>query len=436
MPAMAATEKDDDEHMDKLAKAAFMLAVLGMVFAGGLGVGKYEVPPHDTINAGIDGLRSWKKKIEFELGKRLASTKHEKYPNLWFEIPKGETRGVLTNDVDANEDLIFFSDCQSAAQLMTRDGQTVHTWRLPYSEAYPDPDHLIDPAPDAQVYWRKARPRPDGSLVAVYEGINQTPYGGGIIKIDRQSNVEWATPISAHHDFTITDDGSIFVLYHKYEGGRIDDYIAKIDGDTGKILESISIATAVRESLFDGVVPERVTGDWLHTNSIAIVDAQWARRCRFGRAGDILLSHRTLNAMTLIDRDSGLVTWHYQGTAQEIHDADMLADCRIAFFGNRYKADDGQWASRIRAYDLSRNRPRTVYANPDEFYSYNRGSQVRLDNGGWLITESTQGTILQVDGDGEVVWKYVDENESAESVCVVNWAMPYPRSRYARWGDA
>ena len=48
-----------------------------------------------------------------------------------------------------------------------------------------------------------------------------------------------------------------------------------------------------------------------------------------------------------------------------------------------------------------------------EMLSVLRGDHQLLDDGGMLITEFDAGRVLQVDGDGQIVWEYVNRYDDA-----------------------
>ncbi|MFO8049161.1 MAG: arylsulfotransferase family protein, partial [Desulfosudaceae bacterium] len=61
----------------------------------------------------------------------------------------------------------------------------------------------------------------------------------------------------------------------------------------------------------------------------------------------------------------------------------------------------------------------------DSFVSLTCGSQQRLPNGNYLVTESNGGTIYEVTPDKEVVWKYVNTMFDGESIGGVYGAMRF-----------
>jgi hypothetical protein len=92
------------------------------------------------------------------------------------------------------------------------DGEVLHEWRRPYSTVWNEGAAVKRPQPDSHVYFRKAMINPNGDLLALYEGVGDTPYGYGLVKLDRNSEVIWSYLAHTHHDLDIRPDGRIYVL--------------------------------------------------------------------------------------------------------------------------------------------------------------------------------------------------------------------------------
>jgi hypothetical protein len=217
----------------------------------------------------------------------------------------------------------------------------------------------------------------------------------------------------------------LLVLRHEYVDGRIDDYLTELDAVTGELRKSISLREAIERSPYAALLPDEPKGDYLHTNSIEIVDKDWASQCGIANEGDVVMSHNQSSIVTLLDVETETIKWALTGVSHGAHDPDLIDDCTIVFFDNNGGKDDRGVHSRLLSYNFNDDRVGTVYSDPENFLSINRGSQQRLNNGHWLITESTQGTIFETDGDGTVVWKYITPKRTDSSVCVVNAARSY-----------
>ena len=83
------------------------------------------------------------------------------------------------------------------AILISPSGEILHEWHLPYSEVWDDSAAVAEPQPDDLVYYRKAHLYPNGDLLVIYEGVGDTPWGYGLVKMDKDSNI--IMEISATH---------------------------------------------------------------------------------------------------------------------------------------------------------------------------------------------------------------------------------------------
>ena len=170
-----------------------------------------------------------------------------------------------------NNGYTFFSDNTSSAYLIDMSGNIVHQWHKPFYEVWPNPEHVrpyLPPGQEEMIFWLKAHLFPNGDVLAIYTGAFW-PYGGGLIKIDAESNLIWAKAINAHHDLDVAEDGRIFVLTHKYNYGagkaRIDDYLVILSPE-GDIIKEISLYDSLHNSHFSNILPADCHGDYLHTN--------------------------------------------------------------------------------------------------------------------------------------------------------------------------
>ena len=102
---------------------------------------------------------------------------------------------------------LYSSGHGATAVLIDMDGGVVHEWSRPYRGVWEKGGAVQDPVPEHQIYFRKASLLPDGDLLAVYEGAGDTPWGYGLVRLDRASNVVWKNlERHFHHDFDVGSD--------------------------------------------------------------------------------------------------------------------------------------------------------------------------------------------------------------------------------------
>src|SRR3546814_11180571 len=76
--------------------------------------------------------------------------------------------------------------------------------------------------PDSFMHWNRTRLMPNGDLIVQFETYGDTPWGYGIARLDKDSNVVWRYLGRSHHDFDIAEDGSIYTLTHEMRNKRYD----------------------------------------------------------------------------------------------------------------------------------------------------------------------------------------------------------------------
>ena len=136
-----------------------------------------------------------------------------------FGIRRSGPDGSVTvyDPEQAQEGLtLYTSGHEAAAWLIDMEGEVLHAWRRPYSTVWEKGGAVRRPQPDTHVYFREAMVYPNGDLLAVYEGVGDTPYGYGLVKLDRDSEVLWSYLAHTHHDLDIAPDGRIYVLTHAF----------------------------------------------------------------------------------------------------------------------------------------------------------------------------------------------------------------------------
>jgi Arylsulfotransferase (ASST) len=335
---------------------------------------------------------------------------------------------------------LYTSGHEAAAYLISMDGEVLHEWRRPFSTVWSDSARAGRRQPDSHVYFRKATVYPNGDLLAVYEGVGDTPYGYGVVKLDRNSEVIWSYPGRAHHDIDIGPDGRIYLLTHdlvdeplqgfeNLASPRLDDFVVVLSPE-GEELRKISLIHLVAASEYLHLlhtVSAYAIADPLHANAVKLITEQAAARFAFGEAGQILLSFRELGAIGVLDLESEQLVWATRGPWLGQHDPDILPNGNLLLFDNygNYKRPEGR--SRVIEFDPLTMAIVWQYAGSAEvpLESAIRSSQQRLANGNTLITESNGGRVLEVTREGDIVWQFVNPvrgGEQNDRIPIVCWA--------------
>jgi hypothetical protein len=142
--------------------------------------------------------------------------------------------------------------------------------------------------------------------------------------------------------------------------------------------------------------------DVLHTNAVKVVTKAQASKNPLFKAGQLLISPRHLDAIAVLDPESGKVVWAASGTWRSQHDPSFLDNGHLLLFDNL----GSPRSSRVLEYD-----PQTQaypWSYPDDkgrpFLSSIRGMCQRLPNGNTLIVNSDGGEAFEVTADRDVVW--------------------------------
>lgn len=401
---------------DRWLFAAFLAALALLVFLAGSLLTAAGLPPGPQVERAWQAGRAWYAKLFH-------------YDNVYFSdlwhAARTERRGVTVNvpELVSPGVTLYTSGHEASAFLVSMDGEVLHRWHRPFSQVWNETAAVKEPQPDSHVYMRKATLLPTGELLAIYEGAGDTPYGYGLVKLDRDSNVVWSYLQPAHHDFDIAPDGSIYVLTQEIveeplasldhlASPRLDDFLVILSPE-GEELRKIPLLAAVDRSDYRQIlfgISSFALADALHTNSVHVITEEEARVFPFGKAGQVLVSFREPSAIGVIDLEQEKLVWAVKGYWAAQHDPHILENGNILLFDNKGHFNRPEGRSRALEFD-----PKTMtlvwqYTGTAEspLESDIRSYTQRLPNGNTLITESNGGRILEVTGAGELVWEYVN----------------------------
>lgn len=402
--------------LDRTLQAVSLAGLAALLFVGGALVAITGVFPATVLKDAYTGGRA--------VYARWTSDDDITRTDLWNPARTGG-RGVVTHDVGRMQPglTLYSSGHEAAAFLLTADGRVEHTWRRPFSTVWTDSAPIRDPLPDTNVYFRRLKAFPNGDLLAIYEGAGDTPYGYGMVKLDRNSEVIWRYFGRTHHDFDVAPDGRIYALTHEnrtrplprmghLEATRLDDFLDILSPD-GRLLKRVSLIETVANSDFAHLlynVPALSVADPLHTNTVKVLTPETVQAFPGARAGQVLLSFRDIGAIAVLDVERKRIVHAARGPWFGQHDPEVLANGNLLIFDNLGGFEGPAGRSRILELD-----PRTMalvwqYTGTADrpFESEIRADQQRLPNGNTLINESSGGRILEVTAAGETVWEFVN----------------------------
>ena len=414
-----------ESSLQKIGIGITIVALGFLAFVAGATITRFELFPYGQLKNAFDAaealfVRETGDKVPFALGAKPV------HPEDWAApaVRVGEP-GVDRYEPDlAFNGYTIYTPVTATypIRLIDMSGQTVHQWYLPFDDLVGErEDGLSLQPPNNQMTIAYARLFPNGDLLAVLGATSHTPWGFGIVKLDKDSNIIWKFLKQAHHDVDVGPDGKIYAALHTVETEAwpeltrirtpfIDDQVVVLNPD-GEELQSVSILAAVLDSDYQSILqfadPNQPKGDFLHLNSINYLDVDAARAFPGAEAGDVLISLRQIDVLAVLDIAEKKIKWAVRGPWRVQHDPDILPNGRMLVFDNRGDLKNGG-TSRVLEFDPATLEIVWEYPdNTDErLYTSIYGSQQRLPNGNTLISESNNGRLLEVTRDKQVVWEY------------------------------
>ncbi len=332
--------------------------------------------------------------------------------------PAGDRKGVsvlMRGCVQPGVNLVISGHAPEAA-LMDLEGEVLHRWALSFADAFPG--HDFKHREEARVYstdfWRRAYVYPNGDLLAIFDGY-------GIIKLDKDSNLIWASACGAHHDLFVDQDGRIYVLTRepkklpRFSQSRpvLEGFISVLSAD-GDVLRSVSVIEAFERSSYAPLLRSRpvTLPDILHTNTVQVFDGSLAERSPIFKRGNVLISPRNIDVIAIVNLDEERVVWALTGQWVAQHEPTLLPGGSILLLDNR-----GHYGmSKVIEFDPLTQEIAWAYEGTPEngFYTETSGTTHPLANGNTLIVESNSGRAFEVARDGEIVWEYFNPERAGE----------------------
>lgn len=399
--------------METLFNLLRIVAIAFLAFVAGAFVVLTRVFPYEHFNnayQALDALRHQQEDYESPY-----------VTNLWRPA-RTDARGVTIYKRGKTYDglTLYTSSHAQKASLISMDGEVVHEWSLPIREIWKNPEREL--RPKGYIAWEYAYMYPNGDLIALIVGMGDTPWGYGLVKMDMDSKVIWTYWDYVHHHLDVTADGKVYVLtnaihtnvvegYEFLQPPRIDDYVVVLSPD-GRRIKKVSILDALLRSRYGRItrsIAWDIKQDYLHPNSVEVLDRETAAKLPFAKAGQVLLSLRDIDAIAVLDMDKEEIVWAVQGSWHRQHDADMLPNGNIMLFDNWGHYEPGGVSRVVEFNPVDQEIVWSYTGNKQHpFDSPIRSGQQRLPNGNTLIIESDGGRLLEVTRSGEVVWEYVN----------------------------
>jgi hypothetical protein len=407
----------DAELRKNMPVMVFVLSLLFWVFAYGVAVQKFHLFPFQIIRHAEEGARETLAILTGELPWHYRQT--DRTETVVVHRPNAFSEGLtlvsgLTKDRDID------------VKVLTRDGETLHRWRIDWFDGFwPAPHHI--PAEDLP------RRRP----ATFIHGIALLNNGDVVFNVDLLGmarvglcgNVVWRLPYQTHHALHVDETRHMWVAGQKRIKERSPDLpgyqppfvaftVLKVTPD-GDIVREISIFDVLIKNKLPGLLymaPKdtwseawsvEVSGDTLHLNDVEVFPSHL--QPGVFEAGDVMVSLRNINAIMVFNPDTLRIKYLSIGEVVHQHDPDFVDGDRISVLDNHNVGPESQGPqSRIVVLSATHAEMQVIYSGSAEqpFYTAIMGKHQGLPNGNMLITESLKGRAFEIDPEGRLVWEY------------------------------
>ena len=422
---------------DWVTRTLFLFSCGTVVLFYGIAAGRNEWFPYPSLrDAMAAGSAVWEIVSRNESGPRAVETG----PIVRQYVGPVETTDPLIL-VGGGEGLLESLNPNGGciAWLMDRKANVKHFWK--YDASMWDDLSTTDIVPGAsRIYPVGVHMLDDGGLLVSFQGTDTWPFGIGMVRLDRDSNVVWLKENHAHHWFDVSPAGEIITptvrvldaprriadtagLIRGVDGKILEDMVTVLSPD-GEIIREISLLEVFDRSgltgLYQGAFEQTISVDSmdpLHLNYIRIAGSSIADSYDWMTPDDLLISCRSINSIAILDMDTLTIKWLSAGTTQRQHGPIFRsADSILCFDNHGGTATLG--GSRIAQISLQTRFAETVFPtkkfNSDtSVFSLSAGHlDLCADESKVLMAVSGQSRVLEIDlATRDVVWEYQHPGE-------------------------
>ena len=339
---------------------------------------------------------------------------------------------------DLESDLIVLStysdtsDSRSIVLLNLKNDSVIYKWTV--TNPHLEHDRLLNPL----LF-------PDKSVVFSYETVS------GLRRIDSLTNIIWKQDsVFNHHSMNLDKDGNIWICstqpyffatgLYKLDGRSvfyIDNYITKIDANTGRILFNKSVTAILRENNLSGYLLKSANIlDPIHINDVEPA----LKTTRYYKEDDVFISSRCLSLVIHYRPSTNKIINVIEGPFACQHDVDFLDDNTLAIFNNNYYTmwsdvsmdppkDSinlqiaGDFYSNIVRYDLSDHSISFIgdsIFRENKIFTNTEGLMDFIDPDTYLVEEQNTGVIWIIKDD-MVIYKNVLKSQHKGYHHLPNW---------------
>ena len=390
----------DESRIDAISRAVSRISLWSLVFLGVFGIGIHFANEKYWPYQPID--RAWTvltEALEFggfapenAVGEAPEHAAREEWKVHDAEGLNPGYRAVLGYLGEVDEFGIWIFD---------KNGEKVHERILNYHALDPDGPSGGSEAPHAFHFM------PDGSVVV------NSDKGDVMARYDTCGEAMWSREGSFHHSFTEAPNGDLWTWSGEVSAFDQYQYLVRIDPETGETRERIALIEDVlsrtpEASTVFTTVPgyeyrhydgPRGVPDKFHPNDLEVLTPEMAAAFPMFEAGDMLMSFRNIDLVTVMDPETYELKWWSHGPWIQQHDPDFTADGEISVYNNNGR----RGVSSIMVIDPETRAVRNVELDDDyRFYTGYMGKHEYLDDGTLAVVVPFEGRVLEFAPEGSL----------------------------------
>jgi len=328
----------------------------------------------------------------------------------------GDGLRVCNREKAAPGYVLYSPDHSNKFLLIDLDGEIVHEW----------------PAWTSHFGYML----PNGHLLLDTEFSPDRDRDLGIVELDWDGNDVWFCPCQVHHDFQRLDNGNTMVLCHREQekpevapGLLLSTYLYEVTPECEVVWEWYAEEHIEELQRLAGIEFPRQEQDWTHSNTVQVLPETPASRDPRFKPGNVIVSHRQLDAAVVIERETGEIVWVWgPGTMSHQHATHFLPNGHMLCFDNGTMR---KWSAVWEVEPISGEIVWSYRGNEKEpFFAAALSNAQRLWNGNTFVCSGSRpdlGRLFEVTPDGEIVWDFQNPYAGyAEGELIVYRAYKYP----------
>jgi hypothetical protein len=423
-----------------LAKVWFVFSLMALVFAYGVGVGKWELFPYSLLNRAWDQARD---QAEVRLFSSPPDVHERVFERDGVSLLKPERMQPGMTVISSSWKIS--GEWKVGLKLINSKGDVLHEWLVARDDVFPDSVDLKRRDPTrTEIHGSYVFPNGD-ALVNIARV--------GTARLNSCGKVLWTLAKGQHHSIHRAEGGSFWIpaTIKTEDPGRFPgisdvdwaNHIMKVS-ENGKVLSKINLLDVLYSNdIHDHIFKthqHRRGSDVTHLNDVKSLSSSMASEYPLFESGNLLVSLRLFNLVFVFDPETGEVKWHESEPFLGQHDPKFIGDGWIGVFDNRsrdFKMREVLGGSRIVYVQPHTDSTYVAFSGShlDRFYTRHRGKWQLLENENMLLIEGMTGRVLEVDSSGRPVWEWIHRPSSNSRVPGVAEAfrLDLSRQEIASW---